>query len=223
MRCIGGVLLAAALLAARPAAAQDSPIVSLVAEDAARWDAAGFAGWRAGNKSDIAPDWDDWYDAASFGGSVGYYWTRHLKVELDASTTTEGGVFIQEQIPVPGQPFPVFRYGEHLFRSTSLSAGALFQFGENAWFHPFLGGGLELVRERSRLEIQQQIPCDRGCAPFPLPADESISYRGLPFVTAGFKWYMTERAFVRSDIRTAFSRDDGVDAITWRIGIGADF
>lgn len=222
MRSICGLLLVIA--AASPAGAQQPPTVSLTAAGAPRWDAGGYVGWRGGNKSDIAPEWNQWYDSADFGASAGYYWTTHLKVDFGLSTTTAGAVFVQENIPAPGKPFPITSYGEYRFRTTSLTGGLLYQFGENAWFHPFLGGGVGLVREHARLEFQSQLPCDRfGCAP-PLPLDDDdVSYRALPFATAGFKWYMTPRAFVRSEVSTAFSRAHVVDAVTWRIGIGADF
>lgn len=223
MRPAAGAVIVAALLIVPPAAAQDAPIVSLTPESPARWDVAGYAGWRATNKSDVAPEWDEWYDTASFGASAGYLWTRHLKVEFDGSTTTEGGLFVQEQL-VPGNG-PFFRFGEHRFRTTSVSGGLLYQFGENAWFHPFVGGGVETIREDARLELQEQFPCNRApCDPVqPLPVEESVSYMARPFAAVGFKWYMTERAFVRSDVRTAFSTGTVVDAVIWRIGIGADF
>jgi opacity protein-like surface antigen len=222
MRSINGLLLAV-ILTASSAAAQDAPIVSLAPGDPARWDAAVYAGWRGVDKSDIAPEWNEWYEAASFGASAGYYWTPHLKIELDVSATTDGTVLVQEQIVVPGAPFPLFRYGEHRFRSTSVSGGALYQFAENTWFHPFVGGGVESVRERALLTVQEQPLCQRvPCAPVPLPGETSISYRARPFAAAGFKWYMTERAFFRSDIRSTFSTA-GAEAVTWHAGIGVDF
>ena len=217
-------LLVAAFLIARPAAAQEAPVVSLVPAEPARWDVAGHFGWRGGNKSGIAPEWDEWYDAAYFGGSVGYYWTTHLKLDLDLSTTADGEVAVQEQIFLPGIPGPIFRYGENGFTATTVSGALLYQFGENTWFHPFLGGGIEAVRERSELDFQDQFPCARlPCAPAPGRRDVSVSYRAMPFVSTGFKWYMTERAFIRSDVRSGFSVDRGVDHVTWRIGVGADF
>ena len=227
MRPVFGILLVA-VLAAPPAAAQDAPIVSLAPGDPARWDVAGYAGWRGTNKSDVAPEWDEWYDTASFGASTGYYWNPHVKLELDLSTTTEGGVFVQEQVAPPDVPVPLpspfFRYGEHRFRNTTLSGGLVYQFAENTWFHPFVGGGVETVRERARLELEEQVFCVRvPCTPVRLPVQTSVSYRALPFASAGFKWYMTERAFIRSDIRSTFSSANVVDAVTWRIGIGADF
>lgn len=224
MRPVYGFLLAA-VLASAPAAAQEAPIVSLAPDEPARWDVAASTGWRGGNKADIAPEWDEWYDAATFDVSLGYSWTAHVKTEFGLSTTTTGSVFVDEEIVVPGQTAPVFRYGERQFRSTLASGALVYQFGENAWFHPFVSGGIEVARERARLELDEQVFCVRlPCTPAPLPVVEpSVSYRALPFSAAGFKWYMTERAFVRSEVRAAFSSSNVVDAVTWRVGIGADF
>lgn len=223
MRSPIGILLAV-LFTAAPAAAQDAPIVSLAPLDPARWDVAGYVGWRGGNKSDIAPDWNEWYDAASFGGSAGYYLTSHLKLDLDLSATSDGEVFVQEEIPFPGSLLPIFRYGERRFRTTTVSGALLYQFAENTFFHPFVGAGIEAARERAELEFQDQFPCGRlPCTPADARGEVAVSYRAMPFVSTGFKWYMTERAFIRSDVRSAFSTGRGVDHVTWRIGIGADF
>jgi hypothetical protein len=41
-------------------------------------------------------------------------------------------------------------------------------------------------------------------------------------VGAGFKGYVSERVFIRTDMRTSWS-SDGVAALAWRTGIGVDF
>jgi opacity protein-like surface antigen len=198
--------------------------VSLAPDNPSRWDAAGLAGWLAVNKSDIAPDWNDWPDAARFEVSAGYYLTGHLKLELEASTTAEGRSSVQSNFVIPGQPFPAFRFGEHSFRQTAAGISVNYQFFENTWFHPFLGIGVEGVRERARTEIREQVLCpDRVvCAPLPLPTQIVVQHAARPFVTGGFKWYVTERAFVRSDLRAGFSTD-GREAVVWRTGLGVDF
>ena len=108
MRPVHGFLLAA-VLASAPAAAQEAPIVSLAPNEPARWDVAASTGWRAGNKADIAPEWDEWYDAATFDVSLGYSWTTHVKTEFGLSTITNGSVFVDEEVVVPGQAAPFFR------------------------------------------------------------------------------------------------------------------
>lgn len=219
-----GLLGAIALTLALPAAAQDQPVVSLVPDHLPRWDVAGHAGWLGVNKSEVAPDWDEWYDAGSFGASVGFYWTNNLKIELDVSTTTEADVFTQAQIFPPGALTPSFLVGELRFRSTSLGSGLVYQFYENRWFHPFLGAGVEVRRENTRASLRQQpqcvvIPCPPAVL---LPVETSVNHLTRPFATGGFKWYVSERVFLRSDIRSSFSKD-GAEAFMWRAGIGVDF
>ena len=142
-----GFFAAVALLIARPVVAQDRPVISLVPDDLPRWDVAGHVGWLGVNKSNTAPGWNQWYDVASFGSSLGFSWTHNVKIELDVSTTTKGDLFVQEQFLVPGESTPRFRFGEQRFRSTSIGGGLVYQFYENRWFHPFLGAGIEVTRE----------------------------------------------------------------------------
>ena len=106
------VVLAGLLLAAAPAAAQTPPqsaspqrAVSLQAANPHEWDAAFQAGWFTRNKSSIATDWNDWYDAGAFSASLGYYWTPHLKAELDVTTTTSAAV----QVTIPDGFDPAWR------------------------------------------------------------------------------------------------------------------
>ena len=208
---------------AAPAQTQEKPIVTLTASNPARWDAAGQVGWFGGNERETAEEWNDWYDSASFSGSVGYYFTPHVKLELEVTATTPGTVFVQEQIPFPGTPGPIFRYGEREFRRTAAATGILYQFFENSWVHPFVGAGVELAHERSQLALQEQPVCVRGpCLPIMLPREVSTSDSVHPFATGGFKFYVSERAFVRTDVMTTFF-EGGVESVRWRGGFGFDF
>lgn len=120
---------AAALLGAHAAAAQERP-VSPVPIAPARWDLAGHVGWLGSNKTGIGDEWNDWYDAASFGVAAGHYFTPHLKVEAQAAASRQGRIYSQEIIQVPGAAFPTFRSREHFFAAQSLSAGVSHQFFE---------------------------------------------------------------------------------------------
>src|SRR5688572_32440149 len=88
-RTVCAALVLAACLTTSLAAAQDAPTVVLSPADPSRWDAAVHVGWLGENKSEIAPNWNQWYDAASFGASAGYYWTPHLKLDVELGTTTK--------------------------------------------------------------------------------------------------------------------------------------
>ena len=214
-----------ALAVASPAAAQQPSLVTLNPPNPTRWDFATQVGWVGSNQSDIAPEWNSWYDTASIEVSGGYYWTRHLKVELDLSTTAAAGVSVQERLLL-SDGFPVFRPREHQFRSTSIGAGVTYQFFENAWFHPFVSAGVSAIHERERVGIAQPMtffrdPQTRVILP---AADtfERTTTNVRPFAAAGFKAYVTERAFIRSDMRVSAS-SDRAEFVVWRAGVGFDF
>lgn len=224
---------AAALFGAHAAAAQDRPVVSLSPPDQANWDLAGAVGWLGSNKSGIGDDWNDWYHAASGGLTAGYYFTPRFKTELQVTASRQGRIYSQESIPLPGGAFPVFRSHEHFFAASTFGAGVSRQFLENQWFHPFVGGGLEIVRETHRIDTPQQFISGRPnpatpLVPVPvqvLPATTGptdVSWTARPYVAAGFKWYVAERGFVRSELRSSFS-NRGPEHIVWSGGVGFDF
>jgi opacity protein-like surface antigen len=216
----------AALVTASHASAQARPVIVLSPGDPSRWDFSTHVGWVGGNKSAIAPDWNDWYDTASIDVSGGYYWTRHLKLELDVSTTAAAGMFVDEHVLLPGDSFPYFRQREHTFRTTSATAGMAYQFFENSWFHPFVGGGIAVVHERERTGVAQPLvyfrdPQTRVVLPHPDPFDrESTDAR--PFAMLGLKAYVSERAFIRTDLRISASTRQA-ESVALRLGVGFDF
>jgi hypothetical protein len=219
------VLIILLVLRAGPALAQGAAPVALSPDDPARWDVSGEVGWLSSNKSDIAPDWDDWYDVASGGASLGYYWSPNLRSEVRLAFGAEAGVYEEQRIAAPGQPYPIFRVREHHYRTATLAGGLSYQFFDNRWFHPSLGGGLELVRESERVFAPEQLmPSREPRVPIVLPAvnhGTTVSWAARPFVTAGFKWYGNERAFARSDVRVSFG-GGGVAHVVWTAGIGVD-
>ena len=170
--------------------------------------------------------WDRWVNVASGGGIVGYYWTSHLKTEFDVSTSTAGEFYSVEPIALPGSPAPFFLQREHQLRTTSASAGVIGQFFENAWFHPFVGAGIEVTHEREDIDTALPFGPQRDPrAPTIVPAPEAetrIRYHARPYTAAGFKVYVSERAFIRTDIRTSWS-SHGLAALAWRSGVGVDF
>ena len=203
-----------------PAAAQDRLVTTFVPESQCQWDAAGLVGWRGVNKSDVAPDWNDWYDVAVFSASAGRYFTPHVKIDLDLSTTNTGRVFGQDLVAIPGGSVPYYRLRESRFRRTTAAAALAYQFFENQWVHPFLGAGIEGIREAERIEVQL-LPPGGSRAPILIP-ETHVRYSARPFITGGVKWYVSERAFIRSDILSTFS-SAGAESAVWRVGVGVDF
>lgn len=218
------VLLVGCLAGAVLNAQEPGRTVTLVPLGTPRWDAAAHVTWLGEQRRLQSEIGDRWFDVASGGGVVGYHWTSHLKTELDISTTTEGEIYSYEAVPVPGTPTPLFVQRDHEFRITTVSAGLAGQFFENTWFHPFVGAGIELVREREAIEtaFPPFSPRDpRGISLVP-QSETELRYRSRPYVATGFKAYVSERAFIRSDIRTSWS-GHGIAALAWRTGVGVDF
>jgi hypothetical protein len=214
-RCCTVGVAAVLLLMSSTAAAQEK-VISLAAAEPRLWDVSGDAGWFSSNKSAIAPDWNDWYDAPAGSVAIGRYLTPHLRTEFRVSFTGEGTTYQEEQLPfVPGQPFPSYRLTEHRFRTASAGAGVFHQFFENQWFHPFVGAGLDVERESRRTTLPPQRFVPAGTT------EESVSYAARPFVATGFKWYVNERGFFRTDVKVSFG-SGGVAHTAWSAGIGAD-
>jgi hypothetical protein len=213
-----------ALAISADAYAQQSTHLNLPATP--RWDVAGQLSMLNRNKSDLSR-WDHWYSVAAINGTAGYYWTPHFKSEIEIGTSGEGTIDSQEETLVSGQSFPYPRYRDHKLRETTLGATAMYQFFENQWVHPFVGVGAELVRERhladalpaSSIRLSTAVP---SVSLPSVPAIDSISYSVRPIVTGGFKCYLSPHAFVRTDVRTAFSADRP-QAWQWRGGFGFDF
>ena len=222
-----GAILAAAFFTTTSADAQTTGTVTLAPERPARWDVAGYAGWLGVDKSEVVDNgWNDWYDAAAFTASAGHYLTPHLKAEADVTTATRAELYTYDTIPVPADAFPYSRSRRHFFRYRAASAGVSYQFFENTWFHPFVGAGVDVVHESARTELAHTVVSFRDPRPpVILPAvstEWEASVTARPFATAGFKWYVAEKAFIRSELRSSFSSKGG-ESVVWRAGVGFDF
>lgn len=224
-RACAAVALAVCVSGLTAEAQERTPAATFAPANIGRWDAAGHVVWLGEHRPDQSTfEWDRWLGVAAGGGSLGYYWTPHLKTEVDISASNEDERYSYQLIPVPGSTTPLYVERDHAVRFTTASLGVTGQFFENAWFHPFVGTGLELVRDREHVEVIPPPVPPRGV---PVPAlavtDEThVRYRGRPFTAMGFKAYLSPRAFIRTDIRMSWSRD-GLAALAWRSGVGFDF
>jgi hypothetical protein len=203
-----------AILALAPNASAQQPVpVTAIG----CWDVAGQLALLNRNKSELGSRWDHWYEAPLIQGSAGHYWTPHFKTELEIATSGRGTIGVEEDL----------RYREHTLRESTVGATAVYQFLDNQWVHPFVGAGLEVARER---HVAESLPSSIERFPTtalpltlrPVPAIDNVSYSVRPLVTGGFKFYVSQRAFVRTEVRTSFSTDRPL-AIQWRGGVGIDF
>ncbi len=221
----GAVVALAVCLTASAASAQEpAPTLTIAPAKPARWDAAAHLTWLGERRpQDQLFQSNRWSGVASGGGSIGYYWTAHLKTELDLSASNEDENYTFEATALPGQTLPQFVQRDHEIRFTTAAAGLTGQFFENAWFHPFVGAGIEVVREREHTETVPPPVPPRASTVSPSPPGETrVRYSGRAYVATGFKAYLSDHTFIRTDLRTSWS-GDGLAALGWRSGVGVDF
>jgi len=196
--------------------------VTLSESDPKRWDATVTIGWLGGDKEDLTGRWNSWYDSFATSVDVGRYWTTHFKTEAGAVLTTDGTVYAQEQVIVPGRPTPIFFSREYRFGVRALNLSAVYQLFENEWVHPFVAGGVHLGWERQRVETPFVPPFAGGPLPPPPPDRSGTVFEAQPFLSGGVKFYVNERGFIRTDLSAAFDRR-GATRMWWRVGAGVDF
>lgn len=161
-----------------------------------------------------------------FYGSVagGWYWTEHLKTEIDFGARTKSKVWVASPAPVAGAAYSYYPTDKTFSRQT-LAIGQQYQFFHNSWFHPHLAAGVNLTREQSTLHeaaVTVYDPVTRTSRRIGTDRTEArTDFRVNPFVQSGFKAYMTPRTFFRGDLRVAFH--GGVDDVITRFGFGFDF
>ena len=194
-----------------PAAAQPS------------WDFAASTGgwWGHPREASTAERYDDeWFGSWLGSVSIGRYWTDHIKTEVDATVGSTGQRYVVRQIQLPGERSPRYYSFTQQYREQSLAALVTLQAGRNWWIHPFLQAGVSVDFDEVRYGDYPEFIS--GPAPFVLsrsgPESTTVT-RGI--AAGGAKFYMTEHAFFRADVRTSFG--GGATHVQFRTGFGIDF
>jgi hypothetical protein len=189
-----------------------------------RADLSGTIAWLTVQKQFATPfDGDDWHNSFYSGLGAGWYWTDHFKTELDFGVGTESQSYSSRPITIQGRPSFVTTRSDSERRTLGLSQQ--YQFFRNTWFHPHIAVGAKITWDTVTDEIY---PATIYEPPGPPRIVETARIEGprtdvtvSPFVSTGFKAYMTRRSFFRSDLRVAFR--GGVDDVLVRVGFGVDF
>lgn len=193
---------------------------------ARRFDATAYVAWFAADRGDVGGDtYRDWFSTALGGAGVGYYWTEHLKTEVELSATGEDRLTSAEQEPIDSR-LTRYTYRDHYYRFRTLSVLQSWQFLHNAWVHPFVGAGLDVIRESRLVEGRRQTFISSpvgasGIATEILPEMRGTRWISRPVALAGFKAYFARHGFFRTDVRAGIG--SGLDEVTWRFGVGFDF
>jgi len=188
------------------------------------WDAAGSVGWfNVRTVAIVHSDrYSSWKPLLVGTLSAGRYWTENVKTEIDVGLTTEISTTNYE----PYDPEVHFGCCQTRTDSTHLvkvSVGQVYQFGHNSRFHPFVGAGIDLdiARVRSVRPEQRVWPYSGSSGSVPERRAESTTRTPRAFAVAGFKAYVSRRAFFRNDVR--ISAGKALHQFSVRIGFGVDF
>jgi hypothetical protein len=229
---LGLLLMGAAAAAAQtpPAAAPAPPASAGAEEPLPRWDAFGFIGWRGASYDSNYFSGDRWDARFVYGGAAGYYLTPNLKLEADVSGTSPSRFTEYIQVPVEGQQYPSFVPSEYRTVTASLGGLVIYQFFENASFHPFVGAGAGVIAIRDTIRTDRRTQTIRRTpnGPFEeIVLSEASSrsdshHHGRGLLLVGFKTYPGERWFFRTDVQ--WTPGGGREReISWRLGAGLDF
>lgn len=214
----------AILLAASIAEAQPSP-------GAPRWDltvSAGFFGARPERTDDHYGD--DWYEEGRYAVSAGYFWTKHLKTELEFATSGEANRYVTRSIAVPGflGPYPL-NYQE-FYRLQQASARVAWQFLDNTWVHPYVNAGLVTDIERRRTHLPQQFryagtdprdPANRIVIANEERTGPHTEYRYGTTIGAGAKFFVSPSAYITTGAQWTYARP--AISFGWVGGLGVEF
>ncbi len=201
--------------------AQGTRVVVLRDPAPPSWDLSGHAAWLTVDGGPGVSSWNRWYDVAAVGASAGRFFGPYLKVEFDAATSNSADLYVERSVTVQSQAYPVYYAQPERRRMTTLSGDVSYQFFDNRWFHPVAGVGVEAARETRTIDVRVAGTVPPGAIPLE-PPGTTVSWQSRPFATVGFKWYLSERGFIRSDVRTTFD-GHGVAQLSWRTGFGVEF
>lgn len=191
------------------------------------WDVSAFVGWRAVRYRPFG--YAQFSNRTHAGLTAGYYWTSHVKTEAEIGWSSQSRLQAGHPVDydIPGLSYRPMIWTEHAVQDTAvISLIGLYQFGEDAMFHPNVGVGVEMARTRDQTMTPPQSVSPGGGRPDVVlvperqtATDTRVTAHAL--VTAGFKYYATPRLFLRADLRGAMGKTPG--NISGRFGLGFDF
>jgi hypothetical protein len=190
-----------------------------------RWDVSGgTGGWwgRPERAADPIVKSDDWSGAWLGSVTIGRYWTEHLKTEFDAALTSEATRYAVYTVTIPGDRLPRYYSTEDRHQQRSLAALVVLQAGRNWWVHPFVLAGVSADWDRVRAELIPLVSSGSPTDPGPFPRiDAKNRTVARAVVGVGAKFYLSQTAFFRMDLRSGFGGDG--THVQFRTGFGVDF
>jgi Outer membrane protein beta-barrel domain len=218
-----GLHVAAFLTLCVPGAWAQSPTSS---QPVSRVDVTGIVAWLNADRSEFTLDrYNTWDNRVAFGGAgVGWYWTDNLKTEFDGGISSRVTHRVNNYTTDANRTTIV--EGEYRFATRRVGLAQHYQFGRNAWFHPWVSAGVDFTWEQideteGPIHIIENVTHQNRTEPGEGVLPRRTEFTARPFGALGFKTYMAPRTFFRTDMKFVFH--GGVDEVLLRFGIGVDF
>jgi hypothetical protein len=181
-------------------------------------------GW-SGASFPASDEYNQWGSRFYAGGGVAHYWTDHLKTEAELGWFSPVRNESYEPVVFPDGSSSYAR-SDYVFRDLRASFAQSFQFGRNAWVHPYIGAGadvsvLRIEELRPAQSVQLFTSRTNQTRNLPAFAEEETETRIRPFVKTGLKLYMSDRGFVTTELK--FAIHSGIEDVLWKTSLGFDF
>ena len=180
-------------------------------------------GWQ-NLRSEPSETRNDWINSIALAdAAAGWYWTEHLRTQIDAGIGTAGRAY--RIVEVPSGTRANYRSIQTEVRPLTFAVSQQYQFFHNAVFHPHLGAGVLIRTERRREQYSPLADFNpvTGQSVVIEPAHTALRSRTdvAALADVGFKAYLSQRAFFATDARFTIRRN--VDGFLLRFGFGIDF
>ena len=211
-----------AVLLATSAAEAQSP-------DFKKWDFGTSVGMFEVAPGDDDDAYDEWYLEGRYSASIGRYWTRNLKTEIEFATSGEGSQFRQGYVRPPGSnAIHPFTYEQH-HRIQQATARVVYQFLDNTWVHPWMSAGVVYEMDHQRFDVppgflyssyDPRVPLPVPIVPQTTPG-KSTDHRVGGSIGAGTKVYVSPNSYFNTGIVASFTKPSAT--WTFLLGFGIDF
>ena len=160
---------------------------------------------------------------ALIDGTAGWYWTEHLRTQVDAGIGTRGRSTRFVDASSGGRAS--FQTIETEVQPATFAISQQYQFLHNAMFHPHVGVGALVRSEHLHEEFSPVRRFDPATGQSVIVEPSHAGDRSRTAVAAladvGFKAYVSQRGFFVTDARFTIRRR--VEGVLFRFGFGLDF
>jgi hypothetical protein len=170
--------------------------------------------------------YERWHQSLLTSAAGGHYWTDHMKTEIEVAWMSPVTFDSYETATVDGGT--TYSTSAYRFQDVQLSFAQTYQFGRNAWVHPYVAAGLDVDHLRQSEDRPPQATAiyfnNRAAdATVTLPGlrEREVSVRVSPFAKAGFKMYLSDRTFFTTEWKCGAG--EGLHHVSWKTGFGVDF